>query len=183
MKLLTKRLILRDWKREDIKDLMEGVNDLQVSKWLAYVPYPYTRLDAKAWIERCIADAKKGRKRNSFDFAIELKSEKKVIGGTGLIRVDRSQGTAGGGIWLSAKYHGLGYGTEAFGAKAAFAFGKLGLRRIGSGYFKGNSESWAMQKKLGYKREGLRRKAFRCMADGKIKDEVATALLKEDFKK
>jgi RimJ/RimL family protein N-acetyltransferase len=38
-----------------------------------------------------------------------------------------------------------------------------------------------MQKKFGYKVEGLKRKAFRCMADGKLKDECITALLKEEW--
>ena len=43
--------------------------------------------------------------------------------------------------------------------------------------------NYKMQKKLGYKIEGIRRKAFRCLADGKIKDEYITGLLKEEWKK
>lgn len=38
-----------------------------------------------------------------------------------------------------------------------------------------------MQEKLGYKIEGLRRKAFVCMADGEVKDEYITGLLKEEW--
>jgi RimJ/RimL family protein N-acetyltransferase len=38
-----------------------------------------------------------------------------------------------------------------------------------------------MQEKFGYKVEGKRRKAFRCMADGKIKDEYITGLLKDEW--
>ena len=76
-----------------------------------------------------------------FAFAIVLKSEKKVIGGVGLDGINYSQGTAGGGIWINEKYHGRGYGTEAYTARINFAFGKIDLRRIENGYFKGNKGS------------------------------------------
>jgi len=37
-----------------------------------------------------------------------------------------------------------------------------------------------MQEKFGYRIEGLRRKAFKCMADGEFKDEYITGLLREE---
>ncbi len=182
MKLETKRLILREWKKNDLNDLVEGLNNLRVAKWLAFVPYPYTKKDAEKWIKHCMENANQ-RERNSYDFAIELKSEKKVIGGVSLDKINRLQGTAGGGIWLNAEYHGKGYGSEAFGARIKFAFNKLKLRRLENGFVKGNPSSIKIQKRFGYKIEGMRRKAFRCMADGKIKDEYITGLLKEEWKK
>lgn len=39
----TDRLILRQYKISDANDVVEGLNNLNVSKWLAYVPYPYTK--------------------------------------------------------------------------------------------------------------------------------------------
>ncbi len=182
MRLETDRLILRDWSKKDINDLVEGLNNLEVSKWLAHIPYPYTKRDAEEWINYCIKNAKKGKEQNSYYFAIELKSERKVIGGIGLERINRVQGTGGGGWWLNAKYHRKGYGAEALVARIKFAFGKLRLRRIENGFFKGNFSSFKLQKKLGYKIEGLRRKAYICKADGKIKDEYMTALLKDEWK-
>jgi RimJ/RimL family protein N-acetyltransferase len=182
MKLETKRLILREWTKKDVNDLIEGLNNLNVSRWLAFVPHPYTKKDAEDWINCCINDARKGEKRDSYRFAIELKSEKKVIGGISLDRIDKFQGTAGGGWWLNEKYHRKGYGTEALAARIRFAFGRLKLRRIENGFFKGNLSSFKLQKKLGYKIEGLRRKAYRCKADGKIRDEYVTGLLKEEWK-
>ena len=183
MKLETKRLILREWNKKDVNDLIDGLNDLQVSKWLAFVPFPYTKKDAEKWINHCKNNSKKGIKRNSYDFAIELKSEKKVIGGVSLDKINKFHGTATGGIWINAKYQGYGYGAEAFLEKIKFAFDKLKLRKLENGFFKGNNSSFKMQKKLGYKIEGVRRKAFRCMADGKLKDECITGLLKEEWKK
>jgi RimJ/RimL family protein N-acetyltransferase len=182
MQLETKRLVLREWRKGDVKDLIEGLNNLDVSKWLAFAPHLYTKKDAEEWISRCRKDARKGKERDSYEFAIELKSERKVIGGTGLIKINRFQGIAGGGIWLNAKYHRKGYGSEAFDARLRFAFDGLRLRRIENGFFKGNTFSSGMQKRFGYRIEGMKRKAYICMADGKTKDEYLTGLLKEDWK-
>ena len=84
MKLETKRLILRAWSKNDIGDLIDGLNNLNVSRWLASVPYPYAIKDAEGWIQFCANNDRKGPDSRSYHFAIELKSEKKVIGGTGL---------------------------------------------------------------------------------------------------
>ncbi|MFA5993059.1 MAG: GNAT family protein [Candidatus Pacearchaeota archaeon] len=182
MKLETKRLILREWNKKDINDIIEGANNLNVSKWMALLPYPYTRKDAEWWVNYCIENAKKKDKK-SYEFAIELKSEKKVIGGIGLNNIDKFNGIAGGGIWINEKYHHLGYGSEAFGAQLKFAFEKLKLRKIEHGFFKGNPSSFKMQKKFGFKIEGMRRKAVKSKATGRIHDEYITGLLKTEWKK
>lgn len=161
-----KRLILREWNENDIDDLVEGLDNIEVSKWLAYVPHSYTKEDAERWISYCRQIAAKGMDRTSFEFAIELKAEKKVIGGTSLSNINRVHGTAGGGIWINAGYYGRGYGIEAFGKRIEFAFDELKLRRLENGFFAGNQSSFKMQERFGYKIEGLRRKAFVCMADG-----------------
>ncbi len=181
MKLETKRLILRDWNKKDINDIIEGLNNYNISKWLVLVPYPYTKKDAEEWISYCKQNAK--GKNRSYYFAIELKSEKKVIGGIGIDKLNMFHEIGSDGFWINAKYHGQGYGTEALSETIEFAFNKLKLRRLESGVFKGNMPSLKLQKKFGYKIEGLRKKGFRCKADGKLKDEYITALLKEDWNK
>jgi [ribosomal protein S5]-alanine N-acetyltransferase len=40
-----------------------------------------------------------------------------------------------------------------------------------------------MQERLGYKIEGRRRKKYYCLADGELKDEIITGLLKEEWVK
>jgi RimJ/RimL family protein N-acetyltransferase len=84
---------------------------------------------------------------------------------------------------MNARYHGHGYGSEAFGEKIRFAFEDLDLRRLENGFFKGNSASLVMQQRFGYKIEGEKRQAYRCMADGELKDECITGLLRDEWKK
>ncbi len=181
MRLKTERLILREWRPSDIDDLVHGLGDPAVAKWLASVRHPYTRRQAAAWLAYCSAGAKI-RPRRNYEFAIVLATESKVIGGLSLDRIDRTHGTAGGGIWLNSSYHNHGYGTEAFAARLKFAFDNLHLRRIENGYFRGNGASRKMLERLGYKREGVARKRFLCLADGMLKDELQMALLADEWR-
>ncbi len=170
----TKRLILRPYELSDAEDLVEGLNNLNVSKWLAYVPYPYTKKDAIDFITKSI-------ETNAYNFAIVLKEENKVIGGTQISDINYIHGTAGGGIWTNEKYHGKGYGTEAWGARIKYAFEVLNLRRLENGYFKDNIASFKMQEKFGYKNEGIKRQKYITKSTGKIEDECITGLLKEEW--
>ena len=170
----TERLILRAWNLADVDDLVEGLNNINVTKWMAFAPNPYTKEDAINFINYSIDN-------KLYNFAIVLKSENKVIGGTQLRNIDLVQGTAGGGIWINEKYHGFGYGTEAWGARIKYAFDVLGLRRLENGFFDGNEKSWKMQEKFGYKKEGTRRQKYKCLSTGKIIDEHVTGLLKEEW--
>lgn len=174
IKIETERLILRQWNMNDIDDIVEGLNNINVTKWLAGAPFPYTVDDAKEFVQKTINN-------DLYNFAIVLKSENKAIGGTQLTNVDFRNGTAGGGIWISEKYWGHGYGTEAFGARIKYAFEVLGLRRLENGYFKENEKSYKMQLRFGYKDEGVRRQRFVSRGSGKIEDEYITGLLKDEW--
>lgn len=172
MTLETERLILREWKLTDIKDMVEGLNDFDTAKNLT-VPFPYTKKHAKSFINKHLKNDE-----NNYYFAIVLKSENKVIGGTSLeIKNDINKNK--GGIWLNKKYHGKGYGTEVWIERARFAFQTLNLNELENGFFEYNENSWKMQKKLGYKIVG-KTKNF-CPALNSEVVEVVTNLKKEDF--
>lgn len=173
----SKRLILRSWKDKDVNDIVEGLNNINVAKWMAGVPYPYTKNDAENFIKR----AKNQDEKVKISLAIVLKENNKVIGGTEITNINKKDGIAGGGIWLNEKYQKNGYGTEAFSTKIKYCFEVLGLRRIENGYFPNNEKSRKMQEKLGYKEEGIRRKKFLCLATNQYTDECITGLLKEEF--
>ena len=174
MEIETERLILRYWTYDDVDDIVEGLNNLNVSKWLGRVPYPYTKEDALEFIKRSV-------ETKAYNFAIVLKENNKVIGGTQISNIDTLNGTAGGGIWLNESYHGHGYGTEAWNARIKYAFETLNLRKLENGFFKGNEASHKMQLKCGYKDEGIRRAKYVALSTGNIEDECITGLLKEEW--
>ena len=171
------RLILRLWQESDINDLIEGLNNINVSKWMASIPFPYTQKDAIDFIKY----VRNEDVNEHIHFAIVLKEDNKVIGGTEIRNIDKRNGTAGGGIWINENYQKNGYGTEAFCIRNRYIFNELNLRRIENGYFPNNEKSHNMQLKLGYKDEGIKRKRFICMATNEYVDECITGLLKEEF--
>ena len=175
----TPRLLLRPWGEDDIDQLVRGLNDLDLARWLAFVPHPYAIADARDWLRRCRDLSNAGARPPAYEFAVELKPERRLIGGVSLNKIDWEAGTAGGGIWIAAAYQGRGYGREAFATKIRFAFSNLGLTTLVNGYFDGNDASWAMQRKLGYRRIG-ERPGF-CMADGRQTIEHITTLLRCDW--
>src|SRR3989344_2206424 len=126
MKLTTPRLILRPLKENDAKDVAKGAGNIEVSRWLLRVPHPYSLKDARTWIE---SNKKKWKqkKREDYNFGIELKEEKKIIGAIGIHEIDKTQGSGEVGYWLGENYHGRGYGTEALKSVVDFAFNKLNL--------------------------------------------------------
>lgn len=172
-------LILRPWKSEDIDELVEGLNNLAVAQWLAFVPHPYLRPDGVKWIEHCQRLACPDGTYRDYEFAIERKADRTVVGGVSLNNIDRANGHAGGGIWINAGYQRHGYGRAAFGARIRFAFDALNLRELRNGYFPGNEPSWRLQQQFGYKRTGAEPVRRKCLADGSWKDEILTSLRRE----
>lgn len=182
MQLETKRLILRKPRMSDWKDVVEGIGEYDVSKMLVIVPYPYKKKDAEDFIKKAIKTWKQ-KNPSCYQFFIELKSEKKVIGAIGIHKVDRLSETGTTGSWLNKKYWRNGCMTEAKISLNDFAFNKLKLRRLSSDVFMENKESNATQLKMGYKLEGMQRKSKKSKASGKIHDVKLYGLLKEDWVK
>ncbi len=179
IKIETARLTLRPWNEEDIEQLTHGLNDLKVAKWLAFVPHPYSSSHARDWVRRCGEIPFVNGRPVAYEFAVELRQNQQVIGGVSLSKIDWRAGTGGGGIWIADGYQGCGYGREAFEAKIRFAFCDLGLAKLINGYLDGNENSWAMQRKLGYRRVG--ESPCLCTADGRETTEHVTMLLRSDW--
>ncbi len=170
----TERLLFREWQLSDINDMVEGLKDFETAKNLT-VPHPYSIDNAKSFINKHLHNDE-----NNYYFAIVLKKENKVIGGTSLeIKTDINKNK--GGIWLNKKYHGFGFGTEAWIARAKFAFETLQLKELENGFFEHNEISWKMQKKLGYEIVG--KTTNFCPALNSEVVEIVTNLTKDNFYK
>jgi [ribosomal protein S5]-alanine N-acetyltransferase len=178
----TKRLILRPPRKDDWKDLVEGANDIQISKMVTSIPYPYKKKNALWWIKDVTKRWKK-KEKDDYTFYIELKKEHKVIGATGIHKVDYINKKAKTGSWINRKYWRNGYILEAKIPILDFIFNKLKLEKVETEAFVENKASNAMSKKLGFKYEGTKRRSVSSKATGKIHDENIYGLLKEEWKR
>lgn len=182
MRLETKRLILRDLTIKDKGSFIKNINNLKVSRYLALVPYPYTKKDFNWWINECKKKSKE-KLRTIYDFNIELKSTKEVIGAIGVSKIDKFNGTATIGYWLGEDYWRQGIMSEAVRKIIYFCFKTLKLRRINVSASPKNKASNSLIKKMGFKYEGRKRKSLRMKSTGKIHDQNIYGLLKSEYQK
>jgi RimJ/RimL family protein N-acetyltransferase len=182
MILKTKRLVLRPPRKEDWKDLVEGCNDIETSKYVSTMPYPYKKKDAVSWIKKCQNKWRK-KEKDDYPFFIELKKEKKVIGAISITNIKKQDKKCETGSWLNKKYRRKAYMSEAKIAVNEFVFNKLRLRKMETSVLSFNKVSRATQGGVGYKYEGTRKKSVISLVTGKIHDKVLYGLLKEDWKK
>ncbi|MDO8459767.1 MAG: GNAT family N-acetyltransferase [Nanoarchaeota archaeon] len=103
MEIKTQKLILRDLVDEDIDLLPSLINDLEVSKLLALVPYPYGKKDAEWFVNHCKEEARKNP-RTSYELGIVLKDTSELVGCVGITSVNQWDGKATLGYWLGRKY-------------------------------------------------------------------------------
>ena len=155
--LETKRLILRQFKPDDLEDLYEYASDPEVVKFLEFKKYE-SLADAKNRIkdlkEKYLLNDKIG------DYAIELKNEQKVIGSIGImLRCKEAGGVVSLGWVLNKKYQGFGYMTECVKATLKYIKKNKFAMRIQAAYDVDNVKSGNVMKRVGMTFEGISRKA------------------------
>jgi RimJ/RimL family protein N-acetyltransferase len=148
----TQRLLLRPLRADDGEAVFAQFANWEVIRWLSSPPWPYTREDARSFLEVC--------DRNAADEAAELAiiRDGSLIGGIGVRvwparRVQRGPGPFVG-YWLGQPHWGNGYMTEAARGVLAWIFAAHACDTIYSGVFAGNAASLRVQEKLGFVRDG-----------------------------
>ncbi|PTQ71869.1 GNAT family N-acetyltransferase [Celeribacter persicus] len=158
--LTTDRLILRPYQATDAPDIVRVLNDIEVSKWLTRVPYPYSVHDAN-WFARRVA-------AKAFVFGIEYKG--RIVGTIGC------EGEFG--YWLGRAYWGQGIMPEAAGAVLSAWFA-TGQDRIEAGYFAMNVRSSKVLRAMGFVETGTSRSP--CLARGHEVDRIDMILTRAAF--
>ena len=142
IEIKTKRLIIKKPQISDKQKLMFELNNWEVVKWLANVPFPYSGKDADEWINSLTI--------NNLQFNIFLRSN--LIGGIGLKKNENLTYVLG--YWLGKQYWGNGYATEACIELVDYAFKELKITKINAGHFTKNKSSAKVLEKLGFQEIG-----------------------------
>ena len=173
--LLTERLILRSFTLEDASDVQRLAGDRDVASTLTNMPHPYEDGMAEEWMLACSG---KFEKDEALNFAITLKTDKNLIGGTEL-RLDQQNENAELGYWIGKLYWNCGYATEAAGAVIAYGFEVLKLNRIHAKRFKRNPASGRVLEKIGMCYEGCLRQHIKKWDN--FEDLIEYGMLKADY--
>ncbi len=175
--LIGARVQLRPLESSDATILADWINDPELREFII-MRLPHSVADERAWIESLSAKAAP----SDLVFGIELKRGRKLIGVAGLHGINWVHRRAISGMFLfPPSMRGRGYGTEAKNLLIDYAFGELGLHSLAAEAFAGNAASIRALEKQGYKRSGVRRKAF--LVKGAWVDALYFDLLLEEWEK
>lgn len=145
----TERLVIREFRVADAKDLHEYLSDETTYRF-----EPGEPIDQEEAL--ALADE---RSRGRDFFAVELKADGRMIGHLYWAREEPADFLAWEiGYIFNRKYHGKGYCTEAVKAFIEASSSQPGIHRINAYCNPENIASWRVLEKVGMKREGYFRK-------------------------
>lgn len=156
--LATARLTLRPFRTEDAAELHRLVNEWQVVRGLANVPYPYPRELADEWIASTAKERAAGR---AWHLAITgQEGEQEILVGAVGLRLDAEGASANLGYWVGRRYWGHGVAAEAAGRLARWALANLPLARLTASVATDNPASAAVLRRIGFRQNGSGREPF-----------------------
>lgn len=140
--IISNRLIIRQFRESDWKDLYEYLSDEEVVKY-----EPYAVFSEKQAKKEAVS-----RAANDSFYAVCLKEDDKLIGNLYLSKGEFDTWELG--YVFNRKYQGQGYATESALKLMEHAFNEFGARRIIAMCNPENIHSWKLLERLHMRREG-----------------------------
>lgn len=140
IRLETERLILRNYRLEDLNNIFEYFSNEAVAKYEDF--YPMSKEDVNELIDEW--------KEKDSRLVVELKDNHKVIGSIGYF-VDED-GDYSMDFDFNPSYGKMGYATEAGRELLSHLFHTVGAKEIYGDCDINNVNSWRLLEKLGFKR-------------------------------
>ena len=175
-RVLGQRIMLREYKAEDIHDIRKWVNDEATTRYLSTRFWPaQTMVDSQEFLSRMLQSS-----HNAYNFVIADLQDERYIGQLDLFRLDwRLRLGELGMVIADAGQRGQGIGCEALLLLERFAFRTLGLERLELEVHMDNAAALACYRKAGFTLEGVKRHAF--FTDGRFCDIGIMSILREEY--
>ena len=150
--LRTERLTLRPLRPEDAAELHRLVNDWEIARNLARVPFPYPRGLAEEWIASTADDLASGA---GIHLAITGQEDgAEVLVGVVGLRSSEDGRQAELGYWVGRRFWGHGVASEAAGRLARWALANLDIERVVAAAALDNLPSLAVLRRIGFREMG-----------------------------
>jgi len=147
--LETERLTLRPLREDDAEGFIALIDNWNMAKTVARIPYPYARSDFDSFLERQMAKPSQSREPT---FAIEAKGG--PAHAVGLIGLHKEQGDDDNvtrlGYWIGEPFWGQGLVSEGAPMITAHAFNDLGFDTILAGIATANPAAGRILEKSGF---------------------------------
>ncbi len=154
--LLTERLYLRTPRAGDGPDVNAAILDsfAELHQWMDWAHQMPSVAESESFARESWASAEAGKE---FPILIFRRSDMRLVGATGMHRVEWLIPSVEIGYWCRTDAVGNGYITEATFALARFAFLEMGARRVEVRMDDLNVRSYAVAERLGFPYEGIHR--------------------------
>ena len=145
------RLVLRKFRPSDLDAFIEFRSHPDIYKYMISAPK-----NSREEYESSLMDIVNGYKRVNpiIKWAIELKSEHKVIGSVSIEHVYPKHDRCELGWSLNVSYQGHGYASEALKGLIDYIFTHTNMHRIHAFIWQGNDASCKLAERLGFQYEG-----------------------------
>lgn len=174
--VLGERVMLREYRQEDLPEIRKWVNDYEVTRFLSTSFWPpQTMADTQQFLDRMMESS-----HTACNFVIADRQTERYIGQLDIFRLDYKlrQGEIGMVIGDGGD-RGRGLGTEALGLLLRHAFLTLGLERVELQVDMGNLGARRCYEKAGFVMEGVKRHAY--YRDGSFSDLGMFSVLREEW--
>lgn len=175
------KVLLRPYREEDAPALWEAIEESRrdLEPWLPWVR-SYDRPDVA--LESVIRHKARWLLREDLTMGIFDPSAGRLLGGTGLHRIDWTTRKFEIGYWLRSSAQGKGYVTDAVRALTRTAFDLLDAARVEIRMDARNERSRRVPERLGFTHEATLRRSMRD-GDGHLRDTHVYALIREEYER
>lgn len=163
-------IALRPIELSDIERIAQLCNDHDIAKTTARLPYPYTVLDAKTWLDY-VQDT-------DAEHVFAITDNKEMLGVVGLVH-EPEHDRAEIGYWLGRDYWSKGIATAAVEMILGYAFSVLDVNKVYAKVFAGNEASAKVLANNGFVLEGCLKQHYIRM--GTLHDLLCFGLLKTNY--
>lgn len=175
-RVLGERIMLREYKAEDIADIRKWVNDEETTRYLSTRFWPaQTMVDSEEFLSRMLQSS-----HNAYNFVIADRVDERYIGQLDMFRVDwRLRCGELGMLIADPNERGHGIGQKALELMQRFAFRTLGMERLELEVHMDNIAARRCYEKAGFVMEGIKRHAF--FTNGRFCDLGMLSVLREEY--
>jgi [ribosomal protein S5]-alanine N-acetyltransferase len=179
IKLESERLIIRDYKKDDLLEYFELANRYEDLK---YTPNSITKTinDARNNVDMAIRESQ-NKERTKYWFVIRTKNNNQYVGAVGYSVIEKNENgkVVDLGYFIKSEYWNLGYTTEAAKTVMEFAFNIDGVIKIEAGCNIENKKSERVMIKCSMKKEGeLKQHQF---YNGEWKNRLLYGITKQEW--
>jgi len=165
---------IRGMEKPDLDNIMQWINNPEVTRYLLAFTVPMSRAMEEKWLEQATVHTASDK-----FFALETLAGE-YLGGCGFHRIDAVNRHAEIGIAIGkASYLGKGYGADAINVLLRLGFYSLNLNKIYLRVFSGNVRAIRCYEKCGFKEVG-RQKQHRFVS-GEWQDDVLMEVLRSEW--